>query len=272
MERGTPGRFAGKTALVTGGAAGIGWATAMSLLKDGARVAICSRKGASLERAKKWAEETDPDNLLVFEADVSRQADMTQLFESLADAFGSLDYLVNNAGIDSFQKLDAFSIERFRNVMDVNVTSLFLAVSGALPLMRSAESAAIVTVGSIHGHITTAGRSDYVTSKAALIGATRALALDLAPDHIRINLVSPGAIETPMLLRGWAVKAPEADPDTLRARAGALHPCGRIGQPEDIASAIKFLLGDEAGFINGTELLVDGGLACKLAMTTLWED
>lgn len=272
MHQAVSKRFVGKTALVTGGAAGIGWATAMSLLADGARVAICSRKGASLDQAQKWAAETDPDNLLVFEADVSQQADMTRLFENVGAAFGSLNFLVNNAGIDSFQKLDAFSIERYRNVMDVNVTSLFLAVSAALPLMRTAENAAIVSIGSIHGHITTAGRSDYVTSKAALIGATRALALDLAPEHIRINLVSPGAIETPMLLRGWAVKAPETDPDTLRARAGALHPCARIGQPEDIASAIKFLLGDEAGFINGTELLVDGGLACKLAMTSLWED
>ncbi|CAN0598516.1 unnamed protein product, partial [Laminaria digitata] len=172
----------------------------------------------------------------------------------------------------SFQKLDAFSLERYRNVMDVNVASLFLAVSGALPLLRKVKNASIVTIGSIHGRITTAGRSDYVASKAALIGATRALALDLAPDHIRINLVSPGAIETPMLLRGWAVKAPDADPDELKARAGALHPSGRIGQPEDIANAIKFLLSDEAGFITGTELLVDGGLSCKLAMTALWED
>lgn len=272
MKQGQSDRFAGRTALVTGGAAGIGWATATSLLEDGARVAICSRKGVSLDQARKRAAEIDPDNLLVFEADVSSETDLIRLFEDVGDAFGSLDFLVNNAGIDSFQKLDAFSLERYRKVMDVNVTSLFLAVTAALPLMRSVENAAIVTIGSIHGHITTAGRSDYVTSKAALIGATRALALDLAPEHIRINLVSPGAIETPMLLRGWAVKAPEADPDTLRTRAGALHPCGRIGQPEDIASAIKFLLGDEAGFINGTELLVDGGLACKLAMTSLWED
>jgi NAD(P)-dependent dehydrogenase (short-subunit alcohol dehydrogenase family) len=272
MKQGKSDRFAGRTALVTGGAAGIGWATATSLLEDGARVAICSRKGVSLDQARKRAAEIDPDNLLVFEADVSSETDIFRLFEDVGEAFGSLDFLVNNAGIDSFQKLDAFSLERYRKVMDVNVTSLFLAVTAALPLMRSVENAAIVTIGSIHGHITTAGRSDYVTSKAALIGATRALALDLAPEHIRINLVSPGAIETPMLLRGWAVKAPEADPDTLRTRAGALHPCGRIGQPEDIASAIKFLLGDEAGFINGTELLVDGGLACKLAMTSLWED
>lgn len=265
-------RFAGKTALVTGGAGGIGWTTALSLLRDGARVAVCSRKGASLERARQLAAEIDPQNLLVMEADVSSQTDMEQLFKDLADAFGSLDCLVNNAGIDSFQKLDAFSLERFRNVMDVNVASLFLAVSAALPLLRAADAASIVTVGSIHGRITTAGRADYVTSKAALIGATRALALDLAPDLIRINLVSPGAVETPMLLRGWAVKAPDEEPDTLKAKAGALHPCGRIGQPDDVANAIKFLLSNEAGFITGTELLVDGGLACKLAMTTLWED
>lgn len=266
------GQFSGKTALVTGGAGGIGWATALSLLKAGARVAICSRKGASLERARKLVEKTDFKNLLVMEADVSSQSDMDRLFRTLTDAFGQLDFLVNNAGIDSFQNLDDFSLERYRHVMDVNVASLFLAVSGALPLLRTADAASIVTVGSIHGHITTAGRADYVTSKAALIGATRALALDLAQDHIRINLVSPGAIETPMLLRGWAVKAPDAEPDTLKAKAGALHPCGRIGQPEDIANAIKFLLSSEAGFITGTELLVDGGLACKLAMTTLWED
>lgn len=272
MARRMSSGFAGKTAFVTGGTGGIGWSTALALHDAGARVAICGRAGDGLERARARISDSGLAGMLALEADVSSQTDIARAGEILQERFGHLDILVNNAGIDSFQQLDAFSPERFGKVMDVNVTSVFLVISQVLPLLRAARSASIVTIGSIHGHITTAGRSDYVASKSALVGATRALALDLAPDRIRINLVSPGAIETPMLLRGWAVKAPDADPETLKAKAGALHPCGRIGTPEDVASAVMFLVGDEAGFITGTEILVDGGMSCRLAMTALWDE
>ncbi len=264
-------RFFGKTALVTGGASGIGWATACSLAADGAEVAICNRAGESLDKAMSLARDSNLPNLSFFEADVSSETEMQAMFEKLSSKFQKLNFLVNNAGIDSFCRPDSFSLEKFNNVMAINVASVFLAISQALPLMRNADRASIVNVGSIHGRVTTSGRADYATSKTALIGATRALALDLAEYGIRINLVSPGAIETPMLLRGWAAKAPHLDLDAIRKRFDAQHPCGRIGQPDDVASAIKFFLSEESSFINGTELLVDGGIHAKIALSNIFD-
>lgn len=265
-------QFAGKTALVTGGAGGIGWATACELARVGATVAICSRAGKTLDEAANQIEQSGYKNIHCYQADVSSESDMLGLFNELSARFNQLDFLVNNAGIDSFCNLDNFSLNEFRRVMDVNVSSVFIAVANALPLMRKSKMAAIVNLGSIHGHVTTSGRADYVTSKTALIGATRALALDLAVDRIRVNMVSPGAIETPMLTRGWHEKAPTVEFAVLKQRVGKLHPCGRIGTPQDIAYAIRFLLSDEASFITGTDLLVDGGIHAKLALASSWEE
>ena len=265
-------QFAGKVALVTGGAAGIGWASACALAADGAQVAICSRPGKTLDDVGERIRKSGFENITPFAADVSSESDIKTLFAAIGKKYGHLNFLVNNAGIDSFCDLENFSLAEFKRVLDVNVSSIFMAVSEALVLMRKAVDAAIVNVGSVHGHVTTAGRSDYVTSKTALIGATRAMALDLAEYGIRINMVSPGAIETPMLTRAWTEKAPGVDLQILKDRAGKQHPCGRIGQPEDIANSIKFLLSKEASFITGTDLLVDGGIHAKLAISSIWED
>jgi NAD(P)-dependent dehydrogenase (short-subunit alcohol dehydrogenase family) len=257
---------------VTGGAGGIGWETATAFRNEGAKVVVCDRAGETLERAKRDAERFDAESFMVIEADVSSERDIAQAIAEITRQFGRLDVLVNNAGIGSFQDIEAFDVAQYRRVMDINVGSLFLVTSAALPLLKMSKAAAVVSIGSVHGRLTTSGRADYVASKAAMIGATQALAMDLSPHDVRINLVSPGAIETPMLLDAWAKKAPEIDTDVLRKKAGALHPCGRIGQPEDVAQAVLFLASKQAGFITGTELMVDGGLSCKLAMTTLWDD
>ena len=265
-------RFEDSVVFVSGGAGGIGWHTANAFYGEGARVAICSRPGKTLERAKRDASHLNNDRFLVLEADVTSESAIANAFSEIQSRFGTLDVLVHNAGIDSFQDIENFSIERYRKVMDVNLAALFLMTSAALPLLKSSKAAAIVSIGSVHGRLTTSGRADYVASKAAMVGATRALALDLGPNNIRINLVSPGAIETPMLLRGWEKKAPDIETDLIRRKADALHPCGRIGQPTDVAEAVLFLASPQAGFITGTELMVDGGLSCKLAMTTLWDE
>lgn len=264
-------RFEGKTAFVSGGAGGIGWETAISLMNEGANVAICSRAGETLEQARSRKAEFGLDDLSIYEADVSDQSQLESAIGQLAADFGVLDHLVNNAGIDSFQDISDFSFTQYERVMAINVTSVFRTITTALPLLKKSKQGSIVNIGSVHGTVTTSGRADYVTSKTALIGATRALALDLGSHNIRINLVSPGAIETPMLLRGWSVKAPTENIKTLKVKAGDIHPVGRIGNPSDVASAVKFLLSDEASFITGTELLVDGGIACKIAMSGLWE-
>ena len=260
-----------KIALVTGAASGIGWAIACLLHDEGLHVVICDNSKDNLDLANIKINEENYQNMSSFHADVSLEADVVKLFNHIKKTFGRLDYLVNNAGIDSFCDPETFSISKYNHVMAVNVTSVFLAIREAIPLMRNSKEASIVNIGSIHGQLTTAGRSDYVASKAALVGATQSLSLDLAAEKIRINMVSPGAIDTPMLLRGWKRKAPNIDLNEVWNRANSIHPCGRIGQPEDIANAVFFLLSEKASFINGVNLNVDGGIHSKVFLSTIWD-
>ena len=190
--------------------------------------------------------------------------------------FGHLNYLVNNAGIDSFCDPAKFSLKKFNQVMMVNTTSVFMMVNKMLPLMKRCNNASIVNIGSIHGHQTTSGRSDYVTSKTALIGVTRSLALDLAQYKIRVNMVSPGAIETEMLRRGWRKKISDYQSDKydykkIKLKAASIHPVGRVGKPKDISNAIFFLLSKKSQFVNGINLIVDGGIHSKTILSNVWE-
>ena len=260
-----------KIALVTGAASGIGWATARLLYDEGASVIICDNSSEKLDLVDTEIRDKNYTNMSTFFADVSSEPNIIHLFNHISTKFGRLDYLVNNAGIDSFCSPQSFSVPKYNHVMAVNVTSVFLAIREAIPLMRNSKGAAIVNIGSIHGQLTTAGRSDYATSKTALIGATRSLSLDLASENIRINMVSPGAIDTPMLLRGWKKRVSSTRLNEVRRKAESIHPCGRIGQPEDIANAIFFLLSEKASFINGVNLNVDGGIHSKVFLSTIWD-
>jgi len=212
----------------------------------------------------------------MWDIDVTSENQIHELFMFIKKEFGYLNYLVNNAGIDSFCDISKFSLEKFNQVMMVNATSVFMMASKFLPLMRKRKNSSIVNIGSIHGHQTTSGRSDYVTSKTALIGATRSLALDLAQFKIRVNMVSPGAIDTEMLNRGWRKKISEYksdkyDYEKIRLKANFLHPVGRIGKPKDISHAILFFLGKKSKFINGVNLIVDGGIHSKTILSNIWE-
>ena len=224
-----------------------------------------------MHQQKKEIQKNGYTNFLTYKADVSSEKEIAALFSFVKKKFGSLNYLVNNAGIDSFCNPEEFSLSKYNHVMAVNVTSVFMAVKKAIPLMKITREASIVNVGSIHGKITTSGRSDYVTSKTALIGVTRSLSLDLASDKIRVNMVSPGAIDTPMLIRGWKKKAPEIDISEIRSKADLLHPSGRIGKPEDISNVILFLLSNKSSFINGINILADGGIHAKVMLSNIWE-
>ena len=258
------------TALITGGATGIGWSTACALNDEGVEVIICDNSDVNLDLAKREIERKKY-RIVTFKADVSSDKDIEQLFSFVNTKFDHLNYLINNAGIDSFCKPEEFSLKKYNHVMAVNVTSVFMMVKLAIPLMKKSKNPSIVNVGSIHNTVTTSGRSDYVTSKSALIGATRSLSLDLSLYKIRVNMVSPGAIETSMLIRGWKKKAPNIEILKLKEKAGALHPMGRIGKPEDISNTILFLLSDKSSFINGINILVDGGIHAKVMLSNLWE-
>ena len=265
-----------RIAIVTGGASGIGWATAKALNKKGINVIVCDNSKSNIEIANQKITKLKNKNINIWNIDVTSEIQIKELFIFIKKEFGHLNYLVNNAGIDSFCDLSKFSLSKFNQVMMVNTTSVFMMTSKFLPLLRKRKNSVIVNIGSIHGHQTTSGRSDYVTSKTALIGATRSLALDLAQFGIRVNMVSPGAIETEMLERGWRKKISENKSDNydyekIKLKANLLHPVGRIGKPKDIARAILFLLSKKSKFINGVNLIVDGGIHSKTILSNIWE-
>lgn len=263
-------KFEGKTALVTGGAAGIGWATATKLAKAGADVAICTRPGATLDAAAAKIAETGLSNIHCYSADVSNKDDVGKMLAGIGKKFGKLDHVVNNAGIDGFLDWENFSTEEWHRTMNVNLLAVFLVIEASLPLMQKTTAASIVNVSSIHAHLTVAGRAAYTASKAALSGATRAMAIDMGAHGIRVNTVSPGVVHTAMMERSMAANSPDIKLETIIERLSQMHPCGRIGRPEDIANTIAFLLSDDAAFVTGVDLIADGGMHTRLSNAFAW--
>ena len=252
--------FAGRVVVVTGGTRGIGWQCAQRFADRGARVLACGVDEAELDGVRQQlVARVDAHRM-----DVRSEASVEAVFESLAAT--GLDVLVNCAGIQRFGDAVHTTLETWNEVLQVNVTGTFLASRHAIPLMRKRGGGAIVNVASIHARTTAGGRVAYVTSKTALIGLTRAMSLDHAADGIRVNVVLPGTVETPMLTEGWAKLRPDRTVEQMRSEVGAANPLGRIGTPDDIAAAIVFLASSEAAFITGAELVVDGGIVNKLAL------
>jgi NAD(P)-dependent dehydrogenase (short-subunit alcohol dehydrogenase family) len=253
--------FAGRVVVVTGGTRGIGWQCAQSFAECGARVLACGFDPAELAAAR----QAPVAGIEIHHMDVRSEASVQALLEGDAVSKG-IDVLVNCAGIQRFGDALETTLADWNEVIQVNVTGAFLAARHAIPLMRRRGGGTIVNVASIHARVTAGGRVAYVTSKTALIGLTRALSLDHAGDRIRVNVVLPGTVDTPMLTDGWARLRPDRTLEQMRAEVGAANPLGRIGTPADVAAAIVFLASDEASFITGAELVIDGGVANKLAL------
>jgi len=150
--------------------------------------------------------------------------------------------------------------------MDVNVTGAFLASKYAVSAMKRRGGGSIINISSIHARVTGGSRVAYVTSKAALLGLTKAMALDGGAHNIRVNVVLPGTIDTPMLTDAWALLRPDKTADEMRVEAGRTNPLGRIGTPDDVAETILFLCSNQARYITGAEILVDGGISQKIAV------
>ena len=254
--------FAGRVVVVTGGTSGIGWQCAQRFAERGAHVVACGVDPAELERVRR----KPVAGIEVASMDVRSEASVETLLQTGAATADGIDVLVNCAGIQRFGTALETTLDDWNEVLQVNVTGAFLAARHAIPLMQRRGGGAIVNVASIHARVTAGGRVAYVTSKTALIGLTRALSLDHAADRIRVNVVLPGTVETPMLTDGWARLRPDRTVEQMRSEVGAANPLGRIGTPDDVASAIVFLASDEAAFITGAELVIDGGVVNKLAL------
>ncbi len=247
--------FDGKTVLVTGAAKGIGQAVAVHMVREGARVAMIDRDGAALDAAAAELNRITSGSALALTADVSCSAEVTRAVESAATHFNGLDVVVNNAGIHFARALDQYSDEEWQRIFAVNVNGAFYTTRAALPALRRSRGV-IVMVSSMTALVGQDRGAAYVASKGALVSMTKALALELAADGIRVNCVCPAGVDTP-LMRSWAATLP--DPDAVLRGQADMHLLKRLATADDIAAAIAFLASPAASFITGTIIPVEGG-------------
>ncbi|KTR05596.1 oxidoreductase [Aureimonas ureilytica] len=256
-----PGDMQGKIALVTG-TTGIARATALRLSAGGAQVLALGID----EAGNAALAEADP-RLVVRRADVSVPAEVEAALGFCEERFGGLDIIVNSAAIHPYGDAVETDPKTFLRCLAVNVGSIHLTARWGVPLMRQRRGGAIVNLSSVQGHACQRGVAAYVASKGAIHALTRAMALDFAPDRIRVTSVSPGSVRTPILeLAARTFDGPGADVDAVFQRFGAAHPIGRIGEPEEVADLIAFLASDRAGFITGSDHCIDGGLLAGLGV------
>lgn len=247
--------FTGKVALVTGGAMGIGEATARKFAEAGATVAILdcdveagNRTAADITRAHRPCE--------FFQCHVQSAEEVAAAVGSVARKLDRIDILINNAGIQRYGDVVSTTEEGWDEVMNTNLRGAFLVSKNVIPHLLK-RGGAIVVVGSVQSFTAITNSVAYVTAKHALLGLTRAMALDYAQKGIRVNCVCPAAIDTPMLR--WAASL-SPDPEAVIRTCDRLHAMGRIGRPEEVADAIVYLASPLASFITGAALLVDGGM------------
>jgi NAD(P)-dependent dehydrogenase (short-subunit alcohol dehydrogenase family) len=244
-----------KVVLVTGGASGIGAATARHLVSLGARVAVADRRTEAMQPLSAEL------GVLAVTADVSSAEQTERMVAEVVDHFGTLDVLVANAGVESFGSITEISLENWNKTLQVNLDGVFLSARAAIPALQRGGGGAIVVTGSAASLFSAPHYSAYVTSKTALIGLTRSIALDFGASGIRANAICPGWVRTELAMRAIeeVAKAKGITVDELVRRVTRYYPIRRFAEPLEIARGIAFLASSDASFITGTALSVDGG-------------
>lgn len=260
-------RFAGKVAVVTGGASGIGAATVRRFVQEGASVMIADLQAEAAEAlAVELGDRTAP-----YALDVTDLSAVEALMAAAVDEFGQLNVVFNNAGISSFGRVDELDVEEWHRVIDVDLNAVFYGCRAAMPHLRASGGGAIVNTASISGLFGDWGLPAYNAAKGAVMNFTRALAADHARDNIRVNAVCPGGVETAMT--DSLVQSRRAQEQYQR-----LVPMARMGLADEIASAVAFLASDDASYVTGHGLVVDGGVTATTgqpnfsALAERWPD
>jgi NAD(P)-dependent dehydrogenase (short-subunit alcohol dehydrogenase family) len=245
------GKLEGKVALITGASRGLGKAMALALASEGASVALVAR---DRERLQKTAEEIwrAGSGAQVFQADVAVEDQVVGLEKDVAQAFGRVHILINNAGINIRKHLTDFTLEEWRRVLDTNLTSAFLLCRAFVPHMKGTGYGRVINLASTMARVSIPARTAYSASKSAILGLTRALALELAPEGITVNAISPGPFATEM--NTALIENPQINEQFI-----AKIPVGRWGRVEEVGQLAVYLCSPEAGFITGSDLLIDGG-------------
>jgi glucose 1-dehydrogenase len=253
--------LAGQKALVTGGSSGIGRAVAIALGGAGADVAVNYRSGAEEAHEVVDAIKDKSSNAIALQADVSKEDQVQAMFARIFEAFGTVDILVANAGLQQDAPFDQMTLQQWNTVLGVNLAGQFLCAREAVREFKrrgvrkevSCAAGKIICMSSVHDTIPWAGHVNYAASKGGVMLMMKSIAQEVAPYRIRVNSISPGAIRTPINRQAW--DTPEAYAELLK-----LIPYKRIGEPEDIARAAVWLASDEADYLTGTSLYVDGGM------------
>ncbi len=251
-------QFSAKTAVVTGAGLGIGRAIALAFAEQGARVVVVDVQAEAAADTVQQIEASGGQALLVL-ADVSKDADAARIAQEAVSAFGGIHVLVNNAGVQTYGTVVETDEATWDRTLNINLKGVYLVAKYCIPQIIASGGGAVVNIASIQGMASQPRVAAYAASKGGVIAMTRTMAIDHARDQVRVNCICPGGVDTPLMHWAIGLSTPPEQINAVIAAAGQNYPLGRIGQPEEIASAALFLASDAASFITGTSLVVDGG-------------
>ncbi len=253
--------FTGRRVVITGGAGAIGAATAEEFLKRGAKVALVDLSEEALEKAQ--ARLDGSENLIIIKADVSQEQDVKQYVQTAVDAFGSIDVFFNNAGIEGkIKTIVETDVNDFDKVMAVNLRGAFLGLKHVLPVMVQQGKGSIINTSSEAGLDGAKNLGDYVASKHGVSGLTKTAALEVATTGVRVNSIHPSPVNT-MMMRRLENELGGDSPEKIKAAMESVNPMGRYSEPHEIANVVVFLASDEASFITGSQVRIDGGSGAR---------